>query len=107
MNLSSNPTTQEICHARLFEEPLAPIGADPTRAENAALAAALLGYSRRTGPDDFSSLTGFLAAYPKSPWTAALLTNLGLEYFRAGHYSSALEAWVRAWEGGKAASAID
>jgi YD repeat-containing protein len=104
MNLSPNPATQEICHARLFEEPLAPIGVDPTPVENAALSAALLGYSKRTGPDDFSSLTGFLNDHPESPWNVALLTNLGLEYFHTGHYSKALEAWVRAWEGGTAAS---
>jgi len=61
---------------RLFEEPLVPIGADPTAAENAALAAALEGYAKRSSPDEFSSLTGFLEAYPESPWKAALLTAL-------------------------------
>ncbi len=93
---STNPTTQDIFHARLFEEPLVPIGADPTPAENAALAAALMGYSKRSGPDDFSSITGFLEAYPKSPWNMALLTNLGLAYYKAGYYSKALEAWRQA-----------
>ncbi len=73
-----------------------PIGADPTPAENAALAAALMGYSKRSGPDDFSSITGFLEAYPKSPWNMALLTNLGLAYYKAGYYSKALEAWRQA-----------
>jgi len=81
---SPNPTSQDIFLARLFEEPLVPIGADPTPAENAALAAALLDYAKRSGPDDFSGLTGFLEAYPKSPWNAALLTNLGLEYYYRG-----------------------
>jgi hypothetical protein len=106
MNLSPNPTTEEICHAHLFEERLAPIGADPSLPENAALSAALLGYSKRSGPDDFSSLTGFLDDYPESPWRVALLTNLGLEYFRTGHYSDALEAWTRAWAGGAAADDV-
>ena len=81
-----------------------PIGADPTPAENAALAAALLDYSKRSGPDDFSSLTGFLETYPKSPWNAALLTNLGLEYYNTGHYSKTLEAWAQAWELARAAT---
>src|SRR5262249_32074413 len=106
MNLSANPNTQEIYQARLFEEPLAPIGADPTPAENTALAAALLGYSNRSGPDDFSSLTDFLDNHPGSPWSAALLTNLCRESFRRGHYSDALDAWSRAGEGGKAASSL-
>jgi RHS repeat-associated protein len=94
---SPNPTTQEFVLARLFEAPLTPIGADPTPAENAALATALMDYSRRSGPDDFASLTGFLEAYPHSPWNAALLTNLGLEYYNTGHYSKTLEVLIRAW----------
>jgi RHS repeat-associated protein len=101
---SPNPTPQDIFQARIFEEPLVPIGADPPPAENAALAAALLGYSKRSGPDDFSSLTGFLRAYPTSPWNAALLTDLGLEYYNTGHYSKALEAWRQAWELAKGAT---
>ncbi len=102
--VSTTPTPQEIFEGRFFEEPLAPIGAAPTPAENAALAAALQNYSRRLGPDDFSRLTGFLDAYPESPWNAALLTNLGLEYYYTGHYSDALDAWRRAWELAKAAT---
>jgi RHS repeat-associated protein len=102
--LSIAPTPQEIFEGRFFEEPLAPIGAEPTPTENAALAAALQNYSKRTAPDDFSGLTGFLDAYPDSPWNAALLTDLGLEYYSTGHYSKALEAWHRAWELAKAAT---
>ena len=30
---SPNPTPQDIFRARLFEEPLVPVGADPTPAE--------------------------------------------------------------------------
>src|SRR4051812_32264537 len=93
LQFSPNPTPQEIFQARVFEEPLVPIGVDPTPAENAALAAALLGYSKRSGPDDFSSLTGFLDTYPKSSWNAALLINLGLIYYSTGYYSRALAAW--------------
>jgi hypothetical protein len=94
---SPNPTAQDIFLSRLFEEPLVPVGADPTPAENAALAAALQGYSKRSGPDDFSSLTGSLETYPQCPWNAALLTNLGLDYYHMGHYSKTLEIWTQAW----------
>jgi hypothetical protein len=80
-----------------------PIGADPTPAESAALAAALLGYSTRSDPDDFSSLTRFLDAHPQSPWNAALLTNLGLEYYHTGHYSKTLGVWKQACELARAA----
>ena len=80
LEFSPTPTTQEIFRARVFEEPLVPIGGDPNAVENGALAAALVGYSKRTSPDDFASLTGFLAQYSKSPWRAALLLGLGLEH---------------------------
>jgi hypothetical protein len=91
-----HPTPQDILRARIFEEPLVPIGAEPTAAENAALADALVSYRKDFDPDDFSSLTGFLEAQPKSPWRLSLLTNLGLAYYKAGYYSKALEAWRQA-----------
>jgi YD repeat-containing protein len=97
LEFSANPTAQEIFRARVFEEPLVPIGGEPGVEENAALAAALLGYAKRSGPDDFSSLTGFLDKQPKSAWRAALLTDLGLEYYNTAHYSLALDAWAKAW----------
>ena len=74
-----------------------PVGGEPTAEENAALAEALLRYSRRTTPDDFLSLTAFANNYPRSPWTTALLTGLGLEYYNTAHYSKALAAWQNAW----------
>jgi hypothetical protein len=64
--LAATPTPKDIFQGHFFVEPLVPIGADPTPAENAALVTALQNYSRRIGPDDFSSLTGFLEAYPSS-----------------------------------------
>jgi hypothetical protein len=33
----------------------------------------------------------FLKRHPKSPWSAALFTGLGIEYY--AHYSLALDAW--------------
>ena len=95
---SPDATAQEIFQTQIFEEPLVPIGGEPTLAENAALAVALLDYSKRTSLDDFSSLTGFIEAYPESAWNAVLLTNLGLEYYNTGHYSKVLEVWKQAWE---------
>jgi RHS repeat-associated protein len=97
LEFSAHPTTQEIFLARVFEEPLVPIGGEPSPDENAALAAALVGYAKRSGPDDFISLTGFLEKHPKSPWRAALLTDLGLEFYNTAHYSLALGAWEKAW----------
>jgi RHS repeat-associated protein len=97
LEFSTNPTTHEILRARVFEEPLVPIGGEPSAEENAALAAALRGYEQRSGPDDFASLTSFLDKHPQSPWRAALLTCLGLEYYNTAHYSLCLDAWEKAW----------
>lgn len=94
---SSDPTADDIFRARVFEEPLVPIGGNPSSEENAALAAALTGYSKRREPDDFSSLTKFLEGHPKSPWRAALLTGVGLEYYKEAYYSLALKSWQEAW----------
>src|SRR5215467_5578385 len=52
---SAPPTTEELFRAHVFEEPLVPIGGDPSASQNAALAVALGGYAHRSGPDDFSS----------------------------------------------------
>ena len=42
---SASPTPEELFRARVFEEPLVPVGGEPAPAENAALAAALLGWN--------------------------------------------------------------
>lgn len=94
LEFPTNPTPQDFFRARVFDEPLVPIGGEPSRAENAALATALLRYSQRAGPDDFSSLTSFLREHPESPWCASLLTDLGIEYYNTAHYSLALDAWA-------------
>ena len=104
LHFSSNPSEAEIFMAQVFDEPLVPIGGKPTPAENAALAVALGAHAQRTSPDQFSNLTGFLAQHPESPWRAALLTGLGLEYYQAAYYSRALEAWREAWALGQQAS---
>src|SRR5215471_628170 len=104
LEFSAHPTPQEFFQARVFEEPLVPVGGEPTAAENADLARALRGYASRSGPDDFSALTGFLTLHPQSPWAAALLTDLGFEYYNTAHYSLALDAWRLASEAGKGAS---
>src|SRR5262249_47197123 len=82
-------TIPEISRVRALEIPLVPIGAEPSSSENADMAAALVGYSQRSGPDDFSALTAFLEKHPHSSWNAALLTGLGSEYYNTAHYSLA------------------
>jgi RHS repeat-associated protein len=104
--LSTHPTSQNIFHARLFEHPLVPIGADPTPDEDAALAAALGDYATRSDPGDVTSLTDFLETYPGSPWNVALLINLAHAYYHTGYYSKALDTWTQAWQLAKAATDV-
>ena len=63
----ANPTAEDIFRARIFEEPLVPMGAEPTPGENADFAAALAGYADGGGPDDFSALTAFPRRSPALP----------------------------------------
>jgi tetratricopeptide (TPR) repeat protein len=65
---------------------------------------ALLEYSNRLGIEDFSSLIRFLEVFPQSPWKPGLLVDLGLEYYKTGRYSQALDAWHKAWELSKTAT---
>src|SRR5690242_4382557 len=58
-----------------------------TEAEDQALRQALLDYSHRESPEDVTSLTSFLSAFPDSGWTAALLTNIGLSNLHYGYFS--------------------
>jgi RHS repeat-associated protein len=104
LEFSRSPTAEEIFRSHVFDEPLVPIGGEPTQAENTALVSALLNHAKRSGPDDFASLTSFLEAHPKSPWTAALLLNLGLEYYNTARYSLAVDSWARAWTLAKSAT---
>jgi RHS repeat-associated protein len=94
--IPARPGVADIFRLRVFDEPLVPVGGEPTADENAALAAALQQYSKR-GADDFSILTRFVEQHPQSPWNASLLTGLGLEYYNTAHYSQALAAWNQAW----------
>ncbi len=97
LHFSSRPDEREIFDARVFDEPLLPMGGKPGAEETRALAEALARYADRAVVDDFSSLTGFLAAHPASKWRDSLLLHLGVEYCNFGFYSRALDAWEQAW----------
>src|SRR5665213_3863883 len=89
LGFSAQPTSTEISNARVFDEPLLPMGGEPEAEECKALAGALAEYSYRTNLDDFSSLTDFLARFPHSTWAGSLLLHLGTEYYNYGYYSKA------------------
>jgi len=90
------PTDAEFLRARVFAEPLIPIG--PTRPEdNAALARALTAYLRGGGGERVQDLTAFLEGRSAGAWRASLLLNLGTVYRRTGYFSRALAAWEESW----------
>jgi RHS repeat-associated protein len=98
LHFSSQPDKAEIFNARVFDEPLLPIGGEPSAEENKALANALSTYAARTNFDDPSSFNNFLERFPNSTWSGSLLLHLGTEYYNNGHYSKALDSWERAWQ---------
>jgi tetratricopeptide (TPR) repeat protein len=98
LHFSQQPTELEVFNARVFDEPLIPLGGKPKPEDTQALADDLTQYANRSSPDDFSSLTSFLAHFPNSVWSPSLLLHLGIEYYRSGYFSRALDAWQRAWK---------
>ena len=102
LTFSSQPSDGEFFRNSPFQEPLIPIGAQTSMAENQALAAALTVFAKRNVQDDFSAIDTFLAQYPQSAWQISLLTNMGLVYRKTGWYSKSLDAWEKVWSLGKA-----
>src|SRR5256885_6689060 len=98
LRFSARPTDAEIFGARVFDEPLVPLSAEPHAVENRALADAIQNYADRSTPDDCSGLVAFVENFPNSRWSGPLLIHLGTEYYNYGYFSRALDAWERAWK---------
>ena len=90
-------TATDISNARIFDEPLVPLGSTVER-ENQVLASALQKFIVRKSNDDASALEQFIKGHSKSPWNASLLCNLGLLYYHTGYFSKALSAWEESWQ---------
>lgn len=103
--LPDDPSVDQIKAARIFSEPLTPVGHEPTAEENHELARALRSYGQRSAPDDFSALEQFVGKNPDSAWTPALLSDLATEYYNTGWYSKCLKTWEKAWPALKDATA--
>jgi RHS repeat-associated protein len=93
---SSAPTDAEIFRARVFEEPLVPLGTT-SPAENAALAQALTAYLKAGRSEDVGPVESFLRSNPRTAWRASVLTDLGVVYRRTGYFTKAHNAWSEAW----------
>ena len=86
-----------------FEELFVPMAAT-SREEDKALERAVTSYRERKAVDDFGALENFLADHPQSGWRVAVLTNLGLAYYRSGYFSKTIEMLQRAWSEGREAT---
>jgi len=106
LTFSAQPTDAEFFRARLFSEPLLPIGGRTTAAENTALAHALVTYAAASQPEDVEPVLSFLDKHRETPWRGSLLVNLGDVYQRTGYSARALAAWDDAWKATKDASDI-
>lgn len=96
--LTPRSTPAEIVQARLFEEPILPLGAVPTAAQNAALAEALTIVQGRGIAAGLPALSMLLSKDPQTPWAASLELNLGLHFRRSGYFSRCLPLWASAWD---------
>src|SRR5437773_1356270 len=70
------PSDNEVAYSRALPGPIPPLGGGSrlsARAENRALADALLDYYRRHDPEDLRPLTRFLDEHPGSRYEASLL----------------------------------
>lgn len=99
--LSRRPTTDELTRARVFGEPLVPLGGEPSGEENEALAQALQAFQRRGVMDETGPLEALLDARGAGPWRASLLLNLGLVYLRTGRFTRAERVLAEAWDLGR------
>jgi RHS repeat-associated protein len=103
VSFSAAPTAAEITEARIFGEPLLPVGGVPDASENQALASALLAFVA-SGREDTGVVEEFLESHPASVWRPSLLANLGVVYRRQGYFTRAMGAWEEAWHLSKGAT---
>jgi tetratricopeptide (TPR) repeat protein len=108
---SETPSAEEFFRARVFGEPLVPVGGEPSVEENRALAKAIETFQRAGDIEKTEPFEEFLRNYPSSPWRASLLGNVGGTYRQANRFTKAEKAYEQAWqlarsEEGRMASAV-
>ena len=93
------PAVQRVVIPGL-DEPI--IATRPLQAgENEALLVAREAFLKRKDSEDISTLTAYLDANPNSPYRMALLTDIGIHYFRIARFSKCVEAFEEAWKIGR------
>lgn len=85
LRFSATPTDAEIIQARVFGEPLIPMGKTDI-SENRELAQALIAFKQRSDADDLETINNFLKNHPNSVWRVSLLTYLGIVHRHTGRF---------------------
>jgi RHS repeat-associated protein len=94
---SARPTKEEIGRARVFREPLVPVGLRPSDAENADLARIIAKYHADGRAEAIGPFLLHLTRFPGTPWRASIQLQAGNIFVRTGFLSRALVAWEAAW----------
>jgi hypothetical protein len=93
---SNPPSDAEILRARVFPEPLVPVGGS-TPDDNVALGAALLAYATTSDAADLGPIQRFMESHPQSAWQPALLVNAGMILLKDGYIGRAVRDFEAAW----------
>ena len=95
IRLGLNPSNKDITNARVFVEPIIPIGSLHTNPnENKDLGKALSVYFNDENP---KPLENFISQYPHSKWNASIKYNLAVKYFNERYLSKALTYFNQAY----------
>lgn len=92
------PTVDAIRQARVFAEPLAPVGGEPGEQDTAALARALEQFAAGRGAGRGRVFEAFLVAHPDTPWRASVSAGLASLLWSEGYFSKAAGYWDQAWQ---------
>src|SRR6185369_4005835 len=93
---SATPTDGEILRARVFSEPVLPVGAADA-AETAELSRAISAYIDQGGSEQTEPIARFMEAHPMSAWTPSLMLNVGLIFLKHGFFTRASNDFRFAW----------
>src|SRR5665213_1241793 len=101
VNISDDPSDQELSNLRLFDMSFAPTSAAPISGENHDLATAIK--QTLADPTDESSqnFENFVQKYPQSRWVLSVELNRGFALYRQGYFSESVDAYQKAWDAGK------
>ena len=92
------PTADAIRQARIFTEPLVPVGGEPGEEDTAALARALEQFAAGRGAGRGRVFEAFLMAHPDTTWRASVSAGLASILWSEGYFSKAAGYWDQAWQ---------